>query len=180
MDILTIFSSAVPGILGLSSLLVSWRQYATTKEQVRIELFDKRYKVYSAARRFASKALLENKVENTDFNEFLRDTSESTFLFPDAIQDLLKSLKNTAINQMKYGIKSDYLVSKTGKSEELSQLIDAKERERQKLIDYLEDLDNKFMPFLDFRGFRINQIRSIQALGRQTNMLFLKGRKTND
>jgi hypothetical protein len=81
---------------------------------------------------------------------------------------------------MKYGIKSDYLVSKTGKSEELSQLIDAKERERQKLIDYLEDLDNKFMPFLDFRGFRINQIRSIQALGRQTNMLFLKGRKTND
>jgi len=67
MDILTIFSSAVPGILGLSSLLVSWRQYATTKEQVRIELFDKRYKVYSAARRFASKALLENKVENTDF-----------------------------------------------------------------------------------------------------------------
>jgi hypothetical protein len=87
MDILTIFSSAAPGILGLTTLLVSWRQIATSKQQVRIELFDKRCKIYPAAKRFIAKALRENKAENEDFFEFWRDTPEFTFLFPQGIQN---------------------------------------------------------------------------------------------
>jgi len=114
MDILTIFSSAAPGILGLATLLVSWRQYATSNEQVRIELFDKRCKIYSAAKKFVAKALRENKVENEDFFEFWRDTSESTFLFPQRIQKLLINIEKTANKKMTFRRKWDHMMSKLG------------------------------------------------------------------
>jgi hypothetical protein len=90
MDIHTIFSSTAPGILGLAAVFVSWRQYATSKEQVRIALFDKPFKVYFAAKKLAATVVSENKVENDDFYDFRRDTSESIILFTQGIQRLLK------------------------------------------------------------------------------------------
>jgi len=173
MDILTIFSSASPGILGLATLLVSWRQYATSNEQVRIELFDKRFKVYFAAKRFAATVVRENKVENDDFYEFRRDTSESTFLFPQGIQKLLRSIHEAANKKRTYRRKSDHMMNMSGPSEETSQIIDDEERETLKLQELLESLEEEFMPFLDFREFRINRTSAILPLACMRNLSFL-------
>jgi len=143
------------------------------KEQVRIELFDKRCKIYSAAKRFIAKALREDKVENEDFFEFWRETSESTFLLPQRIQKLLKNIQETANKKMTYKIKLDHMMSKSGPSEELNRLIDDEARETLNLYELMENLEEEFMPFQDFREFRINRTSANLPIAFMRNLSIL-------
>lgn len=99
MEISSLISSVVPIILGLAAVLVSWRQYATSREEIRLSLFDKRYKVYFAAKKFIAKVIREDLVQTEDLFEFWRDTSNSAFLFPESMQKLLDLIQDTSSNK---------------------------------------------------------------------------------
>lgn len=157
MGISSLISSAASVILGLAAVLVSWRQYATAREQIRLSLFDKRYKVYFATKKFIAKVLREDLVQTEDLLEFWRDTSDSAFLFPESMQKLLDLIQDTSsIKRMHRRNWQHGRETGTKSREEISRLIDAEERETLRLHSLLKDLDREFLPFLDFREFRAN------------------------
>jgi hypothetical protein len=154
-------SEAATGILGIATALISWRQYASSREQIRIALFDKRYKVYAAAKRFIATIIRNDRVEDEDLLEFWRDTSDCGFLFPSEVGNLLERIQDAASNKRIFARKWKHARELSQPSEEVSVLIDREAIETKILSDFLRGLEDEFMPYLDFKEFQVNRTRRI-------------------
>jgi hypothetical protein len=165
---------AITGILGIATALISWRQYASSREQIRIALFDKRYKVYAATKRFIATILQNDRVEDKDFLAFWRNTSDCGFLFPSAMRDLLERIQEAASNKRMLARKCEHARQVSLPSEEVDILIDGESSETMILSDFLRGLEDEFMPYLDFKEFQVNPARRIHGKMHKTLSDFVR------
>jgi hypothetical protein len=66
----------------LVAAIVAWiayQQFRLAREKFKLDLFEKRFAVYSAARKLLSIIAQKANIENKDLFEFLRDTHDSYF-----------------------------------------------------------------------------------------------------
>lgn len=71
---------------------IAWQTYkinktnsSVSKDQLRLNLFDRRYKVFEAFRTFLSDFMITARIENADLSKFILNTTGSFFLFEEDI-----------------------------------------------------------------------------------------------
>src|SRR6266550_4059000 len=70
MNIATLF-------LSLVVVIIAWQQWQVARNKLRLDLFDRRYKVYEATRKFLTRMLGEARFDQSDWFEFYAGTADA-------------------------------------------------------------------------------------------------------
>lgn len=74
-------------LIALSRLLVGFQQWWISREKVRLELFEKRYAVFEAVRKFVVRIVGSSVVELAWRHDYWRETVNTQFLFESDVVD---------------------------------------------------------------------------------------------
>jgi hypothetical protein len=125
---------------------VEYRQHRLGREKFKLDLFEKRFTVFAAARRLLTHVLCHGNVSREHFFEYRTSVGEATFLFESAITDYLDSIDKKALQLWTL-------------TEEMKPLPVGEERSRVAgeisqtvgwLINQLPQLKIRFGPYLKF------------------------------
>jgi hypothetical protein len=86
---------AVPVIAAVGAW-VALQQMYLARVKLQHDLFDRRYAVFQAARRFLDEAVSNKVVSNETFRAFALGTSDAAFLFDDRLAAYLKEMRDHA------------------------------------------------------------------------------------
>jgi hypothetical protein len=92
------FSPIATLIVGLIVGYIAWQQWQVSKAKLRLDLFDRRYKVYDATRKFLAVIMREATFSDSQLFEFYAGTSDAEFLFDADIVDYLSQITKHAID----------------------------------------------------------------------------------
>ncbi|MBI5021999.1 MAG: hypothetical protein HZB59_11240 [Ignavibacteriales bacterium] len=84
-------------IIALIALWIAYRQFKIQEYRVRLDLYDRRLKIYEAIMKFLSGISQKGDSTWDEVLEFLRDTKEAKFLFKGEMKAHLDSIYNRAI-----------------------------------------------------------------------------------
>lgn len=90
---LKLFSGLLTPTIGITVAYIAWRQYQTAKDKLRLDLFDRRYRVYHALMKFVSKAAHETPLTSETLEEFYSDTLDYQFLFGSEIREYVRGIR---------------------------------------------------------------------------------------
>jgi hypothetical protein len=100
-------------------------------------------------------------VTTEELQEYWRDTSDSKFLFPEDVQDLLRRISSAAVDKRRYNLQWEHARNASKPQEIIDGLIDQEEIATKEIEEILRVLEELFMAYLDFREFRANPKRKI-------------------
>jgi hypothetical protein len=106
----TIMSALLtPTVAGIA-VYIAWRQWKLADRRIRMELFDKRFAVYSGARELIRAAVQKGDVTNDDLRDFSLRTIDASLLFSDKeVEIFLDQLhKNAAQIHVHYVRSTDH------------------------------------------------------------------------
>lgn len=112
MEIVKILSAVLTPLVAVFVSYIAWQQHRTNKEKLKLDLFDKRFDVYDATKKYLSKITAEGNVSNDDLADFLIATNKSYFLFGQDIEKYLNELylKGVDLNYTQKQIRSGRLI----------------------------------------------------------------------
>ncbi len=148
--------AATPVVVGLVACYVAWRQMRTDRNHIKLDLFDRRFKVYSAALRLIQEIRFELQVTDETKAAFRRDIGEAKFIFPPEIDRFLSELLNNALALRSSQRQQD----KAATNPEAAKVIDlAEQQEKEKRVTDWADKNeptvfDKFLPYLDFQKWK--------------------------
>ena len=96
------FFSFATLVLGCAIAYVAWQQWRIARHRLRLDLFDRRYKIYDATRKFLSIILREARFDDSQLFEFYAGTSDAEFLFNSAVVNYLEQVRKRAVNMRTY------------------------------------------------------------------------------
>lgn len=137
-------------IVGLSISAIAYQQWALARHKFRLDLFEKRYKVYEAAGRFLSIILSLAEFNDEDLRAFTIGTGDAVFLYPKHITDYIHQIRCRAIDMRTYQKKFEHLPG----GEERSKLVDQNHNELKWLNEQMTKLPAVFAPFLGFASVK--------------------------
>jgi len=76
-------------ILGAVVAYIAWRQYRTSHDKLRLDLFEKRYAIYRALMNFLRDLDPDTSKSGARIREFRADTNDARFLFGNDVVDFL-------------------------------------------------------------------------------------------
>lgn len=91
-----VLSASLVPLIGIVTTYIAWQQHKTNKNQFRLALFDRRLKVFDSTGELTAIVLRQGRVGADDLVKFLRETSESEFLFGSDIAAYLHELYEKA------------------------------------------------------------------------------------
>ena len=133
---------------------ISWNQYRIARLRLRLDLFDKRYKVFDGARRMISHVVREAQLPVTVMQEYWTATTDRRFLFGDDVVEYLEQLDKHASRFHAY---NEIIRAGAGTDPaKRSEAIEIEHRELEWLSDELlkGGLQAKFAPYLRFDDVR--------------------------
>ena len=77
--------NALSVVTALIALYIAYQQWKTNRDKVKLELYDRRYKIYDATRKFVSSAVRNGDLSNEDFSDFYSILPEARFLFQEDV-----------------------------------------------------------------------------------------------
>ena len=89
LPIATFFLSVAVG-------LVAWHQWRIARDKLRLDLFEKRYKVYKAAKEFLRLIFRGDPVTEDDVGRFMLGISDAEFLFGKDVVQYLARIREQA------------------------------------------------------------------------------------
>ena len=75
----TLFFSIATLFLSVAVTFIAWQQWRVADDKLRLDLFDRRYKIYDATMRFVANIGSKATFEDADLVEFYRQTSDAVF-----------------------------------------------------------------------------------------------------
>jgi len=81
-DWILAFNGIATLLIACAVAYITYQQHLTNREKLRLDLFDKRFRVYAAARDFLAEIFGTGSVTQDQVLQFMFKTSESVFLFP--------------------------------------------------------------------------------------------------
>ena len=141
---------AVTLLVGLVAAFIAWQQWALARGKLRLDLFDRRYKVYDATRTFLVEILTHAKFEDKHLWEFHAGTSDAEFLFGRDVVDYLKEIRERALDMKMH----QRIFNPLPVGAERSQHVDAEHTQLVWLTDQLTKMNNVFSPYLSFATVR--------------------------
>jgi len=98
------FWKSLTVIVALLAVWIAYRNFAVSRERFRLDLFDKRFKVFEAARHLVSQALNAGELKRSELWAFRAAVIEKEFLFGDAIVEYLNEMDRHAERVYTLGI----------------------------------------------------------------------------
>jgi hypothetical protein len=125
---------------------IAWRQWQVARGKLRLDLFDRRYKVFDGTRKFLAEIARSSHFENTHLFEFYADIADAEFLFGADVVDYLAEIRKRAIDMRTHQKVYDPMPV----GEERSRHVQAEYDQLLWLGDQLTAMTKTFSPYLSF------------------------------
>lgn len=148
MDLSNFWQFAIV-LIGVSTAWTAWSQHLINKENLKLNLFEKRFLVFKATRKFLSVVFKNAEISLEDLYEYRANTSEKDFFFENDIINYLEEIDSKAFELWKLGIEIRDLPKG---SNELSEKVKKESQCLESLlIDKLPKLKTVFSPYMKFK-----------------------------
>lgn len=127
--------------------IITTKQYLVSRDQMRHELFERRFEIYKQVQIFLSKILEKGRVDDESIPEFYDAMQKARFLFGEEISEYLKEIKEHAFAERQAHSKMSEI--KDNKSER-SKYASERSEELRWLIGQISNLHVKFGPYMSF------------------------------
>jgi hypothetical protein len=84
-------------VVAVAASYIAWRQHRTAADKFRLDLYDKRYRVYRGLIDLLSRIAADGSVPNGALDQFFRATDEKRFLFGPDVISYLKEVREKAV-----------------------------------------------------------------------------------
>lgn len=85
-------------LVGLVVGFIAWQQWQLARHKFRLDLFDRRYRVFEATRKFLSAIFSNSDFSDAQLFEFYGGTSDAEFLFDRDVVDYLKQIRERSLD----------------------------------------------------------------------------------
>ena len=96
-DFLTYFSGYITIVIAITMVYIAIQQLLIARYRVRMDLYDKRIKVYNSVMEFLGRILGRGNATDDNLFDLINQTKESRFLFEGEIGDQIEVLRKQAI-----------------------------------------------------------------------------------
>jgi hypothetical protein len=133
-------------LVGVVLAFIALLQFKVAHDKLRLELFDRRYKVYATTKKFLIVVVRNARFERSDLFEFFAGTADADFLFDKDILDYLKQIADRA-TAMDVLQKKFYPMPA---GDERDRLADKEHIEFVWLTHQVTDMSKVFSPYLSY------------------------------
>jgi hypothetical protein len=133
-------------VVGLAIAVIAFLQFKVAHDKLRLELFDRRFKVYAATKAFLVQILRHARFDNSHLYEFYAATADAEFLFGQDVLDYLKQISHRAIDMDSF--QKTYQPLPVG--DERSKWVSKEHTEILWLNQQLTDMSKVFSPYLSY------------------------------
>jgi len=144
------FFPSVTLFLSFAVTLIAWQQWRVADDKLRLDLFERRYKIYDATMRFVANIVSKATFEDADLVEFYRQTSDAVFFFRSDVVEYLDVIRDRAVktrslaHQFRDLPVGDYRTA----------LVEKESAELMWLSNQLPLIKDVFLPYLSFDKIR--------------------------
>lgn len=139
-------STVATVFLGLVASWIAIQQLRLVYHRFRLDLFDRRYKIFEATRKFLTVVWRTATFTDNDLWEFAAATADGVFLYPQEMTVYLHEIRKRALNQRLLRGQFERLPI----SEQRSALVEEEHEEFVWLTNQVEVLSSRFLPYLGF------------------------------
>ena len=86
----------ITAIIAFLVALIAWGQWQVARNKLRLDLFDRRFKVFDATRKFVASIVRDAKRLDEELFLFYGATSDATFLFGSDVETYLTEIRKRA------------------------------------------------------------------------------------
>ncbi len=150
MEIIQLLMAIFTALTALFAAYIAWQQYQLSRRQFQHDLYDRRLKIFQAARSFISDITHKEKALFHRCVQFYADASETEFLFGQDIVNLIEELYNRGL---KLAELQDQLYPESGEpglpvGEDRKRVAREKSDVLKEMKDKLDKLKQAFKPYL--------------------------------
>ena len=152
--IITAIIAAIVAYIGFLQYLINRKQNLVAEEKLKLDLFDKRFKVYQITKEFLE-LVVHVEFDLKELNKFEDNTEEAVFLFDENLSKYLDKIYFKSNNLRKIG-KQHYALEQNSKMSEENEedLVKKYDELNNWLIGQLEELPKVFSPYLKFKVWK--------------------------
>ena len=162
------FLSSVTAFLSLAIVIIAALQWRVADNKLRLDLFDRRYKVYDATRKFLTGILAKANFTLSDLFEFNTATFDAEFLFRADITKHLDKIRERAVHLQT----TQQIYDPLPVGDERSRHVQAAHDDLLWLTEQFTAINKAFIPYLGFTNVRLRVWPSFLA-----NPLILRARE---
>jgi hypothetical protein len=133
-------------IVGLAVVIFAWQQWKVARNNLRLNLFDRRYKVFEATKNFLSIIIAEASFDNPQLLTFDSGTSVRGFLFHSDVVNYLSEIRDRALKMREHRRSFESLPE--GNKRSLH--VQAESDELLWFTEQITAMTTVFSPYLDF------------------------------
>lgn len=98
MYYVNIASALLAPITAIFLAWLAYKDYQTKTEQFKLDLYDRRYKIYKAIENLLRNIMINGRPDSKSISEFVADTNEREFLFDNDITKFIDEIRDKAIH----------------------------------------------------------------------------------
>jgi hypothetical protein len=147
---MTLFFSIATLFLSVAVVVIAWQQWRVADNKLRLDLFDRRYKVYDATRKFLAVIVRDTTFTDSQLFEFYGGKSDTEFLFRSEVVDYLAQIRKRALDMRLHQQEFEPLPVGADRSRR----VQAHHDELSWLSDQLTAMTPVFAPYLGFQTVR--------------------------
>jgi hypothetical protein len=150
----TLFFSIATLFLSVAVVMIAWQQWRVADNKLRLDLFDRRYKVYDSTRKFLAVILGEATFTLSQLAEFDIGTSDAEFLFGADIVEYLAKIRKRALHLRT----AQTLYDPLPVGDERTKHVQAAHDDLSWLTDQITAMTKIFAPYLGFANVRLRAL----------------------
>jgi hypothetical protein len=143
-----------PSLVALAVAVIAYRQWATARDKLRLDLFEKRFSIYVLLLAAMAAALSQSPDREEIFSRLVELRGENRFIFGTDVSKLIAE----AIDEIAHLISSHDAIKKLGEDEypEENKKVDRTTREniQTRLFDRQKEVFDVFKPYMSFELIR--------------------------
>jgi hypothetical protein len=137
-------------VVGLSVAAIAYQQWVLARHKFRLDLYDRRYKVYEATQRFLSAIMIHGDFSHDALIDYNHGTMDAVFLYPPEIEDYINKVRKTALDMQMHGKQ----MHSAPVGDVRSKLVQQNHDELVWLTDQLVALPSVFTSYLGFQSVK--------------------------
>jgi hypothetical protein len=137
-------------IVGCGVFFIAWQQWQVAHAKLRLDLFDRRYTVFDATRKFLAVILQKATFEDSQLFEFYAGTSDAEFLFGPEVVDYLAQIRKRALDMRTH----QKVYNPLPVGDERSRHVQAEHDQLLWLGEQITAMTKTFTPYLGFSHIR--------------------------
>jgi hypothetical protein len=133
-------------MVGFAVAFIAWQQWQVARNKLRLDLFDRRYKVFDATRKFLAVIVRDATFLDSQLLEFYAGTSDAEFLFDADVVDYLAQVRKRAVDMRTH----QKLYERMPVGDERSRHVQAEHEQLLWIGEQITAMTKTFTPYLGF------------------------------